>query len=255
VHVLHEGGGVHYGLFPGAPPRPSASRAGGGAGASGSLWVVLRPHNWRPETAEEHLLELDAETGAELSRARLPSHFTHDAARRGGRAYVASTGDGTILEFALPPPAGGNASAAAAAAGAAPPAPAPAPAPLLAPLRTIRLFTADDHPNTVAPLSDTDLWVVLHKGGQARAPPARQPCDRHRGREARSVPPPPPPACVMPSPSAPEPLPDSPETRIPLARRATSCGSTCRPIRRSRRRASSASATARTASPSGAARC
>ncbi|GFH23739.1 Asp_Arg_hydrox domain-containing protein, partial [Haematococcus lacustris] len=49
VQVLHEGGGVHYGVFP---------------GGQRSVWVVLRPHNWRPLSQEEQLLEIDTVTGA-----------------------------------------------------------------------------------------------------------------------------------------------------------------------------------------------
>ena len=35
-------------------------------GALATVWVVVRPHNWHPKETEEVLLELDADTGAEL---------------------------------------------------------------------------------------------------------------------------------------------------------------------------------------------
>lgn len=36
-----------------------------GAGASpGSVWTAIRPHNWRPTTTKEWLVELDMVTGA-----------------------------------------------------------------------------------------------------------------------------------------------------------------------------------------------
>jgi hypothetical protein len=44
--------GVHYGVVPGEPYAGSPS-----------LWVAVRPHNWRPATSKEHLLRLDANTG------------------------------------------------------------------------------------------------------------------------------------------------------------------------------------------------
>ena len=47
---------MHYGTFPGDVSPVS--------GALESVWVVLRPHNWHPETTEEVLLELDAVSGA-----------------------------------------------------------------------------------------------------------------------------------------------------------------------------------------------
>jgi hypothetical protein len=62
--------GVHYGAFPGA------TRAGSGPGSIAptaghradprelaTLWTVIRPHNWRPASSEEFLVELDAATG------------------------------------------------------------------------------------------------------------------------------------------------------------------------------------------------
>lgn len=55
VKVLHEGGGVHYGAFPG--------RASQTEGNLESLWFVLRPHNWRPTTSLEELVEVDAVEG------------------------------------------------------------------------------------------------------------------------------------------------------------------------------------------------
>lgn len=43
--VLHEGRGVYYGVFSGEQ-------------GSRSVWVVSRPHNWRPTTSKEYLLNI-----------------------------------------------------------------------------------------------------------------------------------------------------------------------------------------------------
>jgi hypothetical protein len=43
--------GVHYGMFPGED-------------ATSTVWTAVRPHNWRPTAAREHLVEFDARTGA-----------------------------------------------------------------------------------------------------------------------------------------------------------------------------------------------
>lgn len=43
--------GVHYGMFPGAGSPPT------------TVWTALRPHNWRPATSTEWLVELDMVTG------------------------------------------------------------------------------------------------------------------------------------------------------------------------------------------------
>lgn len=131
VHILHEGGGVHYGVFPGDASGP---------GLLHTLWVLQRPHNWRASDAAEHLIELDAETGAEQRRVQLPTRFAHDAVRRGDRVYVCDTGSGGVLEFAFPE---------------------------MQLLRRLPLFSAADHPNTLAPLAAGELFVMLHNLGQA----------------------------------------------------------------------------------------
>ena len=43
--------GVHYGMFPGAGSPPT------------TVWTAIRPHNWRPATNEEFLVEFDMLTG------------------------------------------------------------------------------------------------------------------------------------------------------------------------------------------------
>jgi hypothetical protein len=63
--------GVHYGLFPG-DPLPSHPH---------TVWNLIRPHNWRPTAAMEHLVQLDADSGAELARVEVPSRFGHDVVR------------------------------------------------------------------------------------------------------------------------------------------------------------------------------
>lgn len=75
---------------------------------------------------------------------RLDARFTHDAVRRGERVYVASTEAGAVLELAYPS---------------------------MAPLRNITLYQRHDHINTLAPLSNTTLWAVLHNLGEVRCMP------------------------------------------------------------------------------------
>lgn len=43
--------GVHYGMFPGAGSPPT------------TVWTAIRPHNWRPTSNKEWLVELDMVTG------------------------------------------------------------------------------------------------------------------------------------------------------------------------------------------------
>jgi hypothetical protein len=78
-------------------------------------------------------------TGEELQRVRLDARFTHDAVRRGDHVYVASTEAGCVLELAYPG---------------------------MTPLRNISLYQRHDHINTLAPLSNTTLWAVLHNLGE-----------------------------------------------------------------------------------------
>jgi hypothetical protein len=51
------GQGVHYGTFPGKRSEK---------GDLTTVWTVVRPHNWHPNTTEEVLLELDVVTGIKL---------------------------------------------------------------------------------------------------------------------------------------------------------------------------------------------
>ena len=88
--VLHEGEGVHYGTFPGEKNLDGSLK---------SLWVIVRPHNWHPTSADEVLLELDAETGAELKRKKIPSRFTHDVVRSGDSVWVCNTEEGKVLKL------------------------------------------------------------------------------------------------------------------------------------------------------------
>ena len=43
--------GVHYGMFPGEGAPPT------------TVWTAIRPHNWRPTTSQEYLVEVDMVTG------------------------------------------------------------------------------------------------------------------------------------------------------------------------------------------------
>jgi hypothetical protein len=47
--------GVYYGVFPGAGVDDW--------GEPSSVWVVSRPHNWRPSNQSEHILELGLVAG------------------------------------------------------------------------------------------------------------------------------------------------------------------------------------------------
>ncbi len=65
--------------------------------------------------------------------------FAHDAARMGDRVYIASTGDGCIVELKLPE------------------------------CRLIKkheLFSSKDHINALAPVSKDSVWVLLHNRGE-----------------------------------------------------------------------------------------
>ncbi|KAG2444762.1 hypothetical protein HXX76_001506 [Chlamydomonas incerta] len=133
TQVLHEGEGVHYGVFPGDFD---------GDGTLKSVWNVIRPHNWHPKSSVEHLVELDADSGKELSRVRIKSRFTHDAVRRGDRVFLANTEGGEVQELQFPS---------------------------MKKLRSMALFTLKQHVNTLAPLEADSVWVVLHNLGKSEA--------------------------------------------------------------------------------------
>jgi len=48
--MLAHSQGVHYGMFPGDAL----------AGQPNTVWNIIRPHNWRPATDAEYLVQLDA---------------------------------------------------------------------------------------------------------------------------------------------------------------------------------------------------
>lgn len=128
--ILHEGEGVYYGCFSGAISDAK--------GVPTTVWVVSRPHNWRPMAAKEWLLELDIQSGKEIRRVPLQSHFTHDTVRRGNRVYVANTGDGQVLELEFP---------------------------TMRELRRMELFTGQEHVNTLSPTATGTIWALLHNLG------------------------------------------------------------------------------------------
>jgi hypothetical protein len=127
--VLHEGDGVHYGTFPGDKDNHGSLK---------SLWVVVRPHNWHPTTSDEVLIELDATTGSELQRKKIPSRFTHDVVRSGDSVWVCNTDEGKVLQLRYPS---------------------------MELVRTLGLFTKKDHVNTLAPLRPGKLFAILHNKG------------------------------------------------------------------------------------------
>jgi hypothetical protein len=73
--------GVHYGMFPddthssiNTTSSSSSSKSGSSSNSSGgssgipedgfkTLWNAIRPHNWRPTSSKEYLVQLDALTG------------------------------------------------------------------------------------------------------------------------------------------------------------------------------------------------
>jgi hypothetical protein len=49
--------GVHYGMFAGAGNPPT------------TVWTAIRPHNWRPTTNKEFLVEFDMVSGGTVTLA------------------------------------------------------------------------------------------------------------------------------------------------------------------------------------------
>lgn len=131
--ILHEGHGVYYGVFSGDEIDLM--------GAPSTVWVVSRPNNWHPATSTEWLLNLDINSGELLSKVQINSTFAHDAVRRRNKVYIASTGEGQVIEMSFPE---------------------------MTVIRTMELFTREEHVNTLAVSSDgMKLWVVLHNLGQS----------------------------------------------------------------------------------------
>lgn len=131
--VIHENQGIYYGGLSGEKLDENGTPA--------TLWVVSRPHNWRPKTAQEWMLHLDAKTGKELERVPLDSRFTHDVVRHGNTVYVANTGEGHIIELQFP---------------------------TMKEVNRYRLFTEREHVNTLSPTVDGRMWAMLHNLGPVR---------------------------------------------------------------------------------------
>jgi len=136
VTTLHTGRGVYYGAFP---------------GEAGTVWVVSRPHNWRPVDTVEALLHIDGTTGELLEEKQIPTRFTHDAVRSGDHVYLADTGNGRIVVLAYPS---------------------------MDVVKHLQPFTARQHVNTLAVLAgvpggddlqdkSTHVWAVLHNLGKS----------------------------------------------------------------------------------------
>ncbi|MEW5319959.1 MAG: hypothetical protein WDW38_011069 [Sanguina aurantia] len=159
VTVLHDGHGVHYGVFPGEFDAQGGLK---------SVWNVLRPHNWHPKSSEEHLLHLDVTSGTELSRVVIPSRFTHDAVRRGDTVFLCNTEEGAVMQLSYPS---------------------------MQVVHSSVLFTFKQHVNTLAPLEDNELWAVLHNLGQsdivkldmATNPPTEVARLKHVGNKAHGL--------------------------------------------------------------------
>ena len=130
--VIHSGRGVYYGVFP--------------ADASGdAVWVVSRPHNWRPSETREALLKIDLRTNALVDEVEIATHFTHDAVRSGEYVFIADTGGGGVIEYAFPAMTKTGRAAA---------------------------VTAKEHVNTLAPAGDPEnphlVWALLHNLGPSK---------------------------------------------------------------------------------------
>lgn len=126
VDILDENHGIYYGGFYGDDSQTT-------------LWYVSRPHNWKPETAIESLVELEEETKRKLRSIQIDSKFTHDVVRRGKFVYAADTERGGILELELPD---------------------------MTLTRRMDLFTKKEHVNTLSPTMDGKyMWAMLHNLG------------------------------------------------------------------------------------------
>ena len=130
--VIHEGRGVYYGMFP--------------ADESGDeIWVVSRPHNWRPTDVHEALLKIDLTTNELVDEIEIPTHFTHDAVRHGDLVFVADTGGGGVTELSFPS---------------------------LKKTGNRVDITTKEHVNTLAPVGDPDnphlVWALLHNLGPSK---------------------------------------------------------------------------------------
>jgi Aspartyl/Asparaginyl beta-hydroxylase len=147
--IIHEGEGIYYGGFSGDQIDP--------AGVPETVWAISRPHNWRPTTSKEWLLEINIVTGKVQRRESIPSRFTHDTVRYGNRVYAADCGEGHILELEFPS---------------------------MKVLRRMELFTLKEHVNTLSPTENGTLWAMLHNLG----PSILAEIDLETGREIRRLP-------------------------------------------------------------------
>lgn len=132
TEVIHSGRGVYYGVFP--------------ADASGTqIWVVSRPHNWRPRETRESLLKIDLRTNELVDEVEIATHFTHDAVRFGDYVFIANTGGGGVVEYAFPAMTKTGRSAA---------------------------VTVEEHVNSLAPAGDVTnphlVWALLHNLGPSK---------------------------------------------------------------------------------------
>eukprot|EP00884_Botryococcus_braunii_P012765 jgi/Botrbrau1/2148/Bobra.0093s0053.1 len=130
--VIHEGEGVYHGVFPG----PQVD----GRGQPTSLWLLSRPQDWQPGSAEEFLIQIDSHSGMTISRVRLLSRFAHDAVRRGDQVYISSTADGEIFQLSMPG---------------------------MGEVARFELFTPHQHVNSLAPLTEGRMWALLHNMGNS----------------------------------------------------------------------------------------
>ena len=146
--IIHEGEGIYYGGFPGDQIDLK--------GVPETVWAISRPHNWKPTTSKEWLLEINSVTGEVQRREPIPSRFTHDTVRHGNRVYAADCGEGHILELEFPS---------------------------MQVLRRMELFTLKEHVNTLSPTGNGTLWAMLHNLG----PSILAEIDLDTGRELRRL--------------------------------------------------------------------
>jgi hypothetical protein len=109
------------------------------------IWVVSRPHNWRPTEAREALVKIDLRTKQLIDEVAIASRFTHDAVRSGQYVFVANTGGGGVFELSFPS--------------------------LRETGRKVPV-TNKEHVNTIAPAGDPEnphlVWALLHNLGPSK---------------------------------------------------------------------------------------
>eukprot|EP00798_Chlamydomonas_sp_ICE-L_P017966 gene17966-24371_t len=120
---------VHYGVVPGVRRE----------GQLDTVWCAVRDET--EDSPEEFMVEIDINKGGELQRVKIDSSGTHDAVKFGDKVWAVETQRGMLLEMAWPN---------------------------MTHIAHHHLFRVYDHINTIAPISETEMWVMLHNMGNSR---------------------------------------------------------------------------------------